>query len=806
MSAAKDLYIRAQDNLEFPEVLNKLVEYAKSASGKEICLNLEASSDIEEVLHRQKDTADTLKVLVQRDGSVISSFPEITESIKKAKVSSSVLNLEELYYIRVFLEKITEVSKLNPSEDSDYYLEDNNFYHEIERLVVLNRLEKTLSRVVLSTDEIAENASPNLRRIRTEIKKVQERIKRDLSKILEKSSDILQEQIVTLRRGRYVIPVKAENKHKIPGIVHDSSQSGQTLFIEPLAVVEANNNLRELYAEEEREIWRILSDLTQLVREDADLIIDNNSIMAKLDFMQAKASLARKMQAIQPKLNNKGHINLIKARHPHIETDQVVPIDLSLGDGFRSLLITGPNTGGKTVSLKTCGLLTLMAMSGLHIPAAANSEVSVFEQIFTDIGDEQSIAEDLSTFSAHMQSLVTITENVNEQTLVLVDELGSGTDPKEGAALAISVLDYLQSKNAVTLVTTHYKELKVYALETPGVENASMEFDEKTLMPTYRVLVGVPGTSHAFSIAKRMGLNGEIIAKAREQLSEDEINFEKVLREIEESRLELEKIREENEILQRDLDSEINKTKQIKEQYEAAKYKLNSDTRNEKRSMLKQQSQAVDELITDFENKLKKLENVDFDDIKALRSMLRSELKDVEAEIGADTLQKFKAYSGKVNEKSKELGMGDDAFAPSLGLEGTIITEPDKQNQVQFKSGQLTVTLPLSALEASRGKAKVDDKSKQQSRSVRSKVRSNFSPEIKLLGDTVEEALYKLDDYIDDAVLANVERVRIVHGKGTGALKQAVHEFLRKDRRVVKYELAEFGDGDAGVTYAYLRA
>lgn len=806
MSAAKDLYLRAQENLEFPEVLDMLVDFAKSDSGKEMCLNLKTSSDLEEVQLRQKDTADALRVLIQRDGSVISSFPEITGSIKKAKVSSSVLNLEELYYIRVFLEKVSEISQLNPSEDSDYYLENNNFYQEIGSLIVLSRLEKTLAKIILSTDEISENASPNLRRIRTEIRRVQEKIKRDLSRILEKSSDILQEQIVTLRRGRYVIPVKAENKHKIPGIVHDSSQSGQTLFIEPLTVVEANNNLRELYSEEEREIWRILSDLTQLLRDDAEIIMDNILVMAKLDFMQAKARLALKMKAVQPKLNDKGYINLIRARHPHIEADQVVPIDLSLGDNYRTLLITGPNTGGKTVSLKTCGLLTLMAMSGLHIPAAANSELSIFDQIFTDIGDEQSIAEDLSTFSAHMQSLVTITENVNARTLVLVDELGSGTDPKEGAALAIAVLDYLQSQNAVTLVTTHYKELKVYALETPGVENASMEFDEQTLMPTYRVLVGVPGTSHAFSIAKRMGLNGEIIAKAREQLSEDEINFEKVLREIEDSRLEFEKIREDNEKLQKDLDYEINKTKRIKEQYEAAKYKLNSDTRNEKRTMLKQQSQAVDDLISDFENKLKKLENVDFDDIKVLRSMLRSELKDVEAEIGADTLQKFKTESNKNFDSSKSLGIGDEAFAPSLGLEGTIITEPDKQNQVQFKSGQLTVTLPLSVLQASQGKAKVEDKSKQQSRSVRSKVRSNFSTEIKLLGDTVEDALYKLDDYIDDAVLANVERVRIVHGKGTGALKQAVHEFLRKDRRILKYELAEFGDGDAGVTYAYLRA
>ena len=805
MSTSKRLYTRAQENLEFPEVLAYLADLTKSTDGSVMALALQPTADLEEAKARQEETADTLAVINSRNNLPINGFPDVKNSIKKVKISGAVLSIEELYYLAQFLSITNELVQSNPDENSDYYIADNIFYETVEELQSSPQLSKKLRSSIISPTEISDSASANLREIRRNITRAQNQVRRHLEKLVKNLGESLQDQLVTLRRGRYVLPVKAENKRKVPGIVHDTSNSGQTLFIEPLAVVDENNRISELRAEEEREIHLILESLSSQVRANVDDLQNNIKLMSRLDFMQAKARLALNMKANKPHLNNKGHIDLKQARHPHIDAKKVVPIDISLGKDYRSLLITGPNTGGKSVSLKTTGLLSIMAMSGLHVPAKESSELSVFENVFTDIGDEQSIAEDLSTFSAHMKTLVEITENVNENTLVLVDELGSGTDPSEGAALAIAVIDYLLETNSVTLVTTHYKELKIYALETKGIENASMEFDEASLQPTYKVITGIPGTSHAFSIARRMGLNSEIIYRAESELSEEELKLEKVLKEIEETRFELERRSADLERSQIQLENEVRKNENERIRLETARQDLARDGRNAKHSELQRQSQVVDSLIDELEAKIRGGQSVNMDDAKALRSMLRSELRDVEEEIGASTLDRLHVKTGE----SKQLTVGDDAYSPSLNLEGTIITEPDSKGQVQFRTGQLTVSLPLASLAKPRSSGKSQESARPTSsarrNSARTRARSNFTHELMLRGERVEEALHILDNYLDDAILANAETVRVIHGKGTGALKKAVHEFLRKDRRAAKYELAEFGEGDAGVTIVSLR-
>ncbi len=805
MSSSEQLYLRAQENLEFPEVLGKLAGFARSEAAISMSKNLKPSRSLDETNYSQKETADSLRVIQTREGLLVGSYPEVTTSLKRAKVDGAVLSLSELYEMSRFLTYADELSKQIPDESSEYFLADNIFYNELDKIKSLSGLTKELKTAIISEDELSDNASPQLRQIRRNIQEAQVKIRKNLEKLLKSVGDALQEQLITIRRGRFVLPVKAENKRKVAGIVHDTSNSGQTLFIEPLSVVEENNNLRELAAAEQREIDLILERLSSRIRENHETINANSKQIIKLDFMQAKARLAQNMRASKPLMNDDGRIKLIAARHPHIDAAKVIPIDIELGSDYRSLLITGPNTGGKSVSLKTVGLLSLMAMSGLHIPAADKSELSIFENIYTDIGDKQSIAEDLSTFSAHMKTLVEITENVQETDLVLVDELGSGTDPNEGAALAIAVIEYLLNRNCVTVVTTHYKELKVYAIETEGIENASMEFDEDNLTPTYRVLLGVPGTSHAFSIAERMGLNEDIISRAQEEMSDEELRLEKILADIEKSRIELEERTRAAEKLEIQMLNELRKAENEKNRLEIARQDLARDTRNATREELKRQTRVVDELIDELEQKISSGQNVNMEDAKALRSMLRTELRDVEEKIGTSTLGNIHKKSG--NKKNTNLGEGDDAFSPSLNLEGKIITSPDSKGQVQFRAGQLTVTLPLNSLSpAQANKNKPQEDKSRVRHTARARARTNFSYEIKLIGLRVEEALHKLDNYLDDAVLSNAEDVRIIHGKGTGALKNAVHEFLRTDRRVVKYELATYGEGDAGVTIASLRA
>ena len=636
-----------------------------------------------------------------------------------------------------------------------------------------------------------------------------ENIRRHLEKLLSSQSEALQEQLITLRQDRYVLPVKIGMRSRIPGIVHDTSQSGQTLFIEPLAVVEENNKLREIKAEEEREIRRILEAFTRRVAAESDALFLDIDLAAKADFFTAKASLARSMKGCRPHLNEKGYIRLRQARHPHIPKNEVVPIDIRVGKDFRTLLITGPNTGGKTVSLKTVGLLSLMAMSGLQLPAAAPAYMSVFDYVLADIGDEQSIEQSLSTFSSHMRNIVDITRLVNEKSLVLADELGAGTDPSEGAALAIAILEEFKRAGAVTVATTHYKELKVYALQREGVENAACEFDTETLKPTYKLLIGVPGTSNAFIISRKLGLPERIIDRANEELSSEQVRFEDVLSRIDQAETESARLLESAEKAKAEALALKKEAAAEKEKIKESKRGILDAAREESRQNLMRQTREVDALLKEMDRQRRQGNFAASEDAQALRGLLRGELNDIEAEIASETLKEIKQKPAPGG--PKDWSVGDDVYAPALGLEAKIETPADNKGQVQIRAGQMQIEVPADSLRPlDKAEAKGQNKNLSSTgghrrESVRHSKKAHFNPELNIIGERTADGVAILDSYIDDAVLAGAESVRIVHGKGTGALRKAVQDFLRKDGRIRSFRQAAYGEGDAGVTVAELK-
>lgn len=805
----KSIVERSREKLEFPLIVEALSKLAVSREGRELCLNLLPFTRLAEAETAQKQTEDTLSILLRRGQAPLQGLHYIRPFVKRAQMPGSVLSIGELMRIGSFLEAVERMAAYVPDEPGD-----NAFYALCMALFPLPDLRKNLNRSIIGEDELADDASFELARIRRQSKRSQENIKRHLEKILRSRGDILQEQIITLRQDRYVVPVKVEYRSQVPGIVHDTSQSGQTIFIEPLAVVEENNKIRELKIEEEREIRRILAAFSAEVSTHAAELSSDINLLAEADFYWAKAVLAKKMKAVRPILNDRGLIRLRQARHPHIPEDQVVPIDIRVGEEFKTLLITGPNTGGKTVSLKTVGLLSLMSMSGLQIPAASNAEMSVFEQVLADIGDEQSIEQSLSTFSSHMKNIVAITERVNDRSLVLVDELGSGTDPSEGAALAVAILEDLKRAGAVTVATTHYKELKVYALQSEGVENAACEFDTETLKPTYKLLIGVPGTSNAFIISRKLGLREDIIERANEELSLEDVRFEDVLARVDRARVESEKLLEEAEKaraeasrLKREAESEHARIREKKQDI------LNT-AREESRQNLRRQTREVEALIKDMRQQMEGGHDPVSADAEALRSMLRSELNEIESEIGRETLRELKKKPSKSKEK-KSWEIGDLAYAPALGIEGRIETEPDNKGKVQLRSGQLQIMVELQGLTdppSERSKRREGSRTERQSasdgqkrQSVRMSKKANFTSELNIIGQRTAEGVSELDRYLDDAVLAGADTVRIVHGKGTGALRKAVQDFLARDSRILAWRPAEFGEGDAGVTIAELK-
>jgi DNA mismatch repair protein MutS2 len=658
----------------------------------------------------------------------------------------------------------------------------------------LTNLNNEIKRCIISEEEIADDASSTLKSIRRSIRLTNDKIHNELSSILNSSKNVLQENIITMRNGRYCLPVKSEYKNHFQGMIHDQSSTGSTLFIEPMAIVRLNNDLRELAIKEQEEIEKILAELSMMAGEHVEQLEYDYNTITGLDFIFARAKLSKQMKGTEPKFNDKGIINLKKARHPLIDPKHVVPIDVRIGSDFNMLIITGPNTGGKTVTLKTVGLLTLMGQAGLHIPAFDNSELAIFDEVYADIGDEQSIEQSLSTFSSHMTNIVSILHKANENSLVLFDELGAGTDPTEGAALAMAILTHLHKKGIRTMATTHYSELKIYALSTEGVLNASCEFDVETLRPTYRLLIGIPGKSNAFAISSKLGLPEYIIEEARKLIGKQDRTFEDLISDLEASRVTIEK--EQNEIQQ--YKAEIEKLKKNldrkNENLEASRMRILKEAKEEAYSIIQEAKEIADESIRKYNRWLQQGGNIK--EMEAERAQLRdrlSENSDLPIEENSKPAKKVSPDNLKI---------GDSVFVTSLGLRGTVSTLPNAKGDLLVQMGALSSQVNTSDLEAIEDTEKPVEvkRSRTQTGKIRISKSSSIRPEINLIGKTVDEALFELDKYLDDAYIAHLPQVTVIHGRGTGALRNAVHDFLKKSRYVKSYRVGGHHEGNTGAT------
>ncbi|MDO4478079.1 MAG: endonuclease MutS2 [Lachnospiraceae bacterium] len=788
---------KALKTLEFNAVRDKLAAHAGSAPGRALCRAIEPLTDINEIEQRQTETQDALNRLFKNGRISFGSTHDIRGYVKRLEVGS-VLGAGELLHIGRLLQNVALVkaySRTKREEEAPDSL-DGLF----DSLDGLRPLADAIEHAIISEDEIADSASPGLARIRRQIRLTGDRVRAELSRLIGSSArDYLQDALITTRDGRYCVPVKAGNQNHVPGIVHDTSATGSTLFIEPAAVVKLNNEIRELENDERREIAAILKALSEQAAEHSGQLMLNYNMMTTLDFIFARAGLAMEMNATRPIFNNNGYIELKKARHPLIDKKKVVPIDIRLGGDFTMLVITGPNTGGKTVSLKTTGLLLAMGLAGLHIPTADRSRLSVFNEIYADIGDEQSIEQSLSTFSAHMTHVVSFLQKADRQSLVLFDELGAGTDPTEGAALAIAILMYLHKKHIRTMATTHYSELKMFALRTDGVVNGACEFDVETLSPTYRLLIGVPGKSNAFAISRKLGLPDHIIDRAKEELTEKDEAFEDVISDleaqrkaIENERLTIEKTRQEAERLRKDLEEQ-------KKNLALRREKLIAQSSEEASRILQKAKDYADQTIR-YYNKHGGTDSAR--EMEEKRANLRKKIDQLDKK-NALTPEK-PARKGKL--KASDLKLGDDVLVLSLNLKGTISTLPDNKGNLFVTIGIMRTKVKLDDLEliqteetTKKGPAHTGAGSIRVSKSM------SVSPEINLLGRTVDDAIAELDKYLDDAYMSHLNQVRVVHGKGTGALRKGIHDYLRRQKFVRSYRLGEYGEGDAGVTIVEFR-
>lgn len=778
--------------LEFNKIIDMLRQYAASELGKAIVDKLEPSTDINEITLNQKETSEAVSMILKKGSLGLGGLRPVSEYIKRVNVSG-VLNIEELIHIGDFLRvsrRAKDYAKSESKNDSFPVLEPQ--FNSIE---TVTDLEREIERCIPSPTEVADDASRALREIRRNIKIANDRIKEQLNSIIHSNAykNMLQEAVITIRNERYCVPIKQEYKNTFAGLIHDQSATGATVFIEPISVVQLNNKIKELHNKEKVEIERILALLSARVAENGDTILANADVLAHIDFVFAKAELSIKMKGIEPKFNTKGYVNIKKARHPLLDSKTVVPTDIYIGKKFNTLLITGPNTGGKTVSLKTLGLFTLMGQAGLHISAFDNSELAVFDDVFADIGDEQSIEQSLSTFSSHMTNIVKILDSVTPNSLVLLDELGAGTDPTEGAALAISIIKYLHGFGARTAVTTHYSELKVFALTTEGIENASCEFDVETLRPTYRLLIGVPGKSNAFAISQRLGLPEYIINEAKEVLSHEDLRFEDVITDLEISRksliIEQEKAEEYRKEAQR-LKSEAQKQRN---KLDAQREKIIREANEKARALISDAKDEADAIIKEM-RKLQK-EGINSLALEEQRSKLKDKMSKVESRLTTKATH-------KVPEK---LVKGDRVKIHSLNQSGIVSIPPNKNGDVTVKAGIMTVTVNIKDLSLDTSEEQLTYAPKKFATNISRKKRSNVSAEVDLRGMMSLEAIDKLDKYLDDVYLAGVSPITIIHGKGTGALRKAVHEYLRGNPRVKSYRLGQYGEGEAGVTIVELK-
>lgn len=786
--------------LEYHKIINLLVDKATSQPGKEVCRRLTPMTELADIEEAQQQTADAFTRLIKGGRIHFSDNKDISFCIKSLEIGSN-LSASELLKIAASLACAGRAKTYARSERDEETTDSLNPL--FEALEPITPLQNEINRCIISEEEIADDASPNLKRIRRSINQTNDRIHSQLTSMVNTSyRTYLQDSVITMRNNRYCIPVKSEYKGNVPGMVHDQSSTGSTLFIEPAAIVSLNNQLKELALQEKEEIEAILASLSASASEHVAALAQNLRLLTKLDFIFARASLAADMNASRPVFNRNHYISIRKGRHPLLDKKKVVPIDLTLGKDFDLLIVTGPNTGGKTVSLKTVGLFTLMGQSGLHIPALDRSELSVFEEVFADIGDEQSIEQNLSTFSAHMTNTISILANANENSLCLFDELGAGTDPTEGAALAIAILKHLHERGIRTMATTHYSELKVFALTTSYVENACCEFDVETLRPTYRLLIGIPGKSNAFAISSKLGLSDEIIESAKQHISEEDESFEDLLADLENSRKTIEKERAEIESYKLEVSSLKDKLTQKQERLDAQKDRILKEANEEARRILQEAKDVADETIRSFQ---KYNTNTSMKEMEQARTKVRDKINEKNFKISKQEQQP----THKVL-KPTQIKPGDMVKVVSMGLKGTVSSMPDAKGDMFVQCGIIRSKVNIRDLVLINEDAQPNNPYRKQplrtthnntSRIGAAKT-STFSMEINLLGKTVDEAIAELDKYLDDAYLSHAPSVRIVHGKGTGALRAAVQRYLKSVSYVKSFHLGEYGEGDAGVTIA----
>ena len=779
--------------LEFDKIISMLENEASSFRGKQLCRRLKPVTDLTKIDLLQEQTAAAFTRIIKKGRISFGDAAPVEESLKRLEIGGA-LNTAELLRICRLLSNTARAKSYGRHDTQEDLADCLDIY--FDGLEPLTPLSNEIERCIISEDEISDDASSALKHIRRSINNLNDRVHTTLSGLVNGSlRTYLQDALITMRGDRYCIPVKAEYRSQVQGLIHDQSASGSTLFIEPMAIVKLNNDLKELYVQEQDEIRKILASLSEEAAQYIEEIRTDYRSLTDLDFIFARGALALTMRASRPILNEEGRIRIREGRHPLLDQKKVVPITVSLGDEFSLLIITGPNTGGKTVSLKTVGLLTLMGQAGLHIPAGDRSEIAVFRQVYADIGDEQSIEQSLSTFSSHMTNIVSFLKKVDDRSLVLFDELGAGTDPTEGAALAIAILSHLHKRNIRTMATTHYSELKIYALSTPGVENACCEFDVETLRPTYRLLIGVPGKSNAFAISSKLGLPDFIIDKAKEQISEQDESFEDVLTSLEQSRVTIENERAEIARYKEQVE-ELKKSLQEKEEkLDERKERILREANEQAHAILRDTKEYADQTMKLF-HKFQK-DHVDTASVEKERQNLKKRMS--KAEKGMSSKQQ--KQKPKKQLKPSDLSLGDTVKVLSLNLKGTVSSHPDSKGYLFVQMGIIRSKVHISDLEL------VDEPvitTPSMQRTGAGKIRmskaASISTEINLLGKTVDEAVAELDKYLDDAYIAHMKSVRIVHGKGTGALRKGVHNYLKRQKHVASFRLGEFGEGDAGVT------
>ena len=798
---------KALQTLEFYKIIERLTDFAHSEPGKKLCRELVPSSDFHEIVQNQTETADAVSRVRMKGSLSFAGVSDVGDSLKRLEIGGS-LSAHELLSISGLLTCAARAKNYGRHPENQE-IPDDSLDGMFRALEPLTNVNQEITRCILSEEEIADDASPGLRHVRRQMKITADRVHTQLNSILNSSRTLLQDAVITMRDGRYCLPVKAEHKSQFPGMVHDQSSTGSTLFIEPMAIIKLNNELRELELQERKEIEMVLAALSMELVPYVEPIRADFQILTKLDFIFAKGALSRSYKGSMPVFNQNGYIEIKDGRHPLLDPKTVVPINIWLGKDFDLLIVTGPNTGGKTVSLKTVGLFTLMGQAGLQIPAFEGSKLAVFDDVFADIGDEQSIEQSLSTFSGHMKNIVSILSQADSRSLCLFDELGAGTDPTEGAALAIAVLSFLHNMKCRTMATTHYSELKVFALTTPGVENACCEFNVETLRPTYRLLIGIPGKSNAFAISKKLGLPDYIIDDARARLESNDEAFEDLLANLEESRVTIEKERAEIAAYKEEIARLKKGLEKKEERLDERKEKLLKNANEEAQRILREAKETADQTIRNI-NRLASSTGVG-KELEAERTRLRNKLDQVDKNL---SLKNEKGPKKTIS--PKKIKIGDGVRVLSMNLNGTVSSLPNARGELYVQMGILRSLVNIKDLElleeasitgpgmeapaGKKGGAGTGNRNATGAGKIKMSKSFSVSPEINLIGMTVDEATPVLEKYLDDAYLAHLPQVRVVHGRGTGALKAAVHRQLKKLKYVKEFRLGTFGEGDTGVT------